>query len=208
MTTALNGPEEWLAVGVALLLGYLAGSIPFGVVVAKCLGTVDPREAGSRNIGFTNVLRVAGKAAGVLTLIGDVGKGWAVGWGAAQVFEAEPLVLLVALTPILGHLYPVFLGFRGGKGVATALGAVTGVAPWHGLLLLMIWLAAAATWRYSSGAALTAFALLPVAALMTGKGTAFVVFTFALAGLIVWRHQGNIQRLLAGTEAKLGQSKT
>jgi acyl phosphate:glycerol-3-phosphate acyltransferase len=206
--TALNGPDEWLAVGLALLLGYLAGSIPFGVVVAKCLGTVDPREAGSRNIGFTNVLRVAGKPAAALTLIGDLGKGWAAAWGGAQVFEAEAIVLLVALTPILGHLFPVFLGFRGGKGVATALGAVTGVAPWLGLLLLATWLAAAAVWRYSSGAALTAFGLLPVAALIAGKGAAFVVFTLAVTGLIVWRHQDNVQRLLAGTEAKLGRSKT
>jgi glycerol-3-phosphate acyltransferase PlsY len=202
------GPEEWPAVGLALLLGYLAGSIPFGVVVAKCLGTVDPREAGSRNIGFTNVLRVAGKPAAVLTLVGDVAKGWVAGWGAMQVFEAEPIVLLIAVTPIVGHLYPVFLRFRGGKGVATALGAVTGVAPALGLLLLVTWLVAAAAWRYSSGAALTAFGLLPLGAALAGKSGTFITFTVTVTALIVWRHQGNIQRLLAGTEAKLGQSKT
>lgn len=201
------GSDQWLTLGIALVLGYLAGSIPFGVVVAQCLGTVDPRGAGSRNIGFTNVLRVAGKPAAVLTLAGDVAKGWVVGWTALQVFEPEPAALLVSLTPVLGHLYPVFLRFRGGKGVATALGVVTGVAPWLGLLLLAVWLAAAAIWRYSSGAALTAFGLLPAAALATGKSAVFVAFTFVLSGLIVWRHQGNIQRLWAGTESKLGQSR-
>jgi len=206
--TALMGPDQWLTLGLALVLGYLAGSIPFGVVVAKCLGTVDPREAGSRNIGFTNVLRVAGRPAAALTLAGDVAKGWVVGWAALRVFEPEPAVLLVSLTPVLGHLYPVFLSFRGGKGVATALGVVAGIAPGLGLMLLAVWLGAAAIWRYSSGAALAAFGLLPAAALAAGKSPAFIVFTVVLSGLIVWRHQGNIQRLWAGTESKLGQSRS
>src|SRR5207249_12239130 len=128
--------------------GYLLGSIPFGLLVAKCLGTVDPRTAGSRNIGFTNVLRLSGKTAGLLTLAGDMGKGWLVAWTAAQTFDREVVVVLIALTPILGHLYSVFLGFRGGKGVATAMGAVAGIAPLVGVVIMLVWLVSVAVWRY------------------------------------------------------------
>lgn len=200
--------SEWLAVGLAVI-GYGLGSIPFGVVVAKSLGTVDPRTAGSRNIGFTNVLRVAGKTAGFLTLAGDVAKGWLVGWMAVQLLlDREILVLAVALSPILGHLFPIFLGFRGGKGVATAMGAVAGIAPGLGLTLLAAWLATAAIWRYSSSAALTAFMVLPIAAILSGRTPAFVLFTIVVAGLITWRHQSNILRLWAGTESKMGTVKS
>lgn len=186
--------------------GYLLGSIPSGIVISKWLGMPDPRTVGSKNIGFTNVLRVSGKKAGILTLIGDMGKGWLVGWIASQSLNQEPLILAVAATPILGHLFPVFLGFRGGKGVATAMGAVASVAPWLGLMLLAAWLTTAGIWRYSSGAALTAFALLPIGAWATGRSSAFLTFTLAVSGAIWWRHQGNIQRLLSGTESKIGQS--
>ena len=199
--------EEWIAAGLAVA-GYLLGAIPFGILVSKCLGLPDPRTVGSKNIGFTNVLRMSGKTAGLLTLIGDMGKGWLVGWIAVQSLNQEPLILTVAATPILGHLFPVFLSFRGGKGVATAMGAVAGVAPWLGLMLLATWLITAGIWRYSSGAALTAFALLPVGAWATGKSTVFVTFTVAISGAIYWKHQDNIKRLLSGTESKIGQSKS
>jgi glycerol-3-phosphate acyltransferase PlsY len=196
---------DWLPALLAIG-GYLLGSIPFGVIVAKGLGTVDPRTAGSRNIGFTNVLRVAGKKAGLLTLAGDVGKGWVVGWVATLLLTDETMILTVAACPIFGHLFPVFLGFRGGKGVATALGAVAGVAPWLGLALLAVWLASAAVWRYSSGAALAAFAALPIGSLLMDKSWQFQVFAWLVSGLIVLRHKENIQRLWQGTESKMGQA--
>jgi glycerol-3-phosphate acyltransferase PlsY len=203
----MSSDSIWLSLGLSIA-GYVLGSIPFGVLATRALGLVDPRAAGSGNIGFTNVLRVGGKLAGVLTLLGDIGKGWLTGWGATKLLEAEVGVLAVALCAILGHLFPVFLKFRGGKGVATALGAVTGVAPWLGLALGTIWLVTLGLWRYSSGAALTAFLLFPVLALFLRPTAAFLCFAVIVSGLVVWRHQGNMARLWAGTEPKIGQSST
>ena len=184
--------------------GYLLGSIPFGLVVAKSLGTVDPRMAGSRNIGFTNVLRLSGKTAGGLTLAGDMGKGWLVAWIAAQMFDREAVVGAIALTPIFGHLYSVFLGFRGGKGVATAMGAVLGMAPFVGVVVVLVWLATVAVWRYSSGAALAAFGALPVVSLLLGRSWMFVLFSVVVSGLVVFRHRENVVRLWRGTEPRIG----
>jgi len=184
--------------------GYLLGSIPFGLVVAKSLGTVDPRTAGSRNIGFTNVLRLSGKTAGVLTLAGDMGKGWLVAWVAAQLFDREAVVAAVALTPIVGHLYSVFLGFRGGKGVATAMGAVLGMVPSVGVVVILVWFVTVAVWRYSSGAALAAFAALPVISLLFGRSWMVVLFSVVVSGLIVFRHRENVVRLWRGTEPRIG----
>jgi glycerol-3-phosphate acyltransferase PlsY len=197
--------SDWFPIVLALG-GYLLGSVPFGIVVSKCVGAPDPRTVGSRNIGFTNVLRVSGKRAGLLTLLGDMGKGWLVGWLAANVIEPEVWVLGVAVSPILGHLFSIFLGFRGGKGVATAIGAVGGVAPLVGLSLIVIWLLTAALWRYSSGAALAAFCSLPILAVLAAKSMAFVVFTGVVSCLILSRHTGNVARLWQGTEPKIGQS--
>jgi glycerol-3-phosphate acyltransferase PlsY len=196
--------DDWLPAAMAAG-GYLLGSIPFGVVVCKCLGTVDPRTAGSRNIGFTNVLRLSGKTAGLLTLAGDVGKGWVVGWAAYHSFDREAIVLAVTLCPILGHLHSVFLGFHGGKGVATAMGAVAGVAPGLGLAMLVAWLGIAALWRYSSAAALIAFALLPIGSIALGKSWPFQLFAWLVSGMIVWRHKDNILRLWEGTEPHMGK---
>jgi glycerol-3-phosphate acyltransferase PlsY len=187
--------------------GYLLGSIPFGIVVSKCLGTVDPRTAGSRNIGFTNVLRVSGKKAGFLTLAGDLGKGWLVGWLAMQVADDAWWPWLIALSPIIGHLSSVFLGFRGGKGVATALGVMIGVSPPIGFIAVLIWLVTAGVWRYSSGAAITAFMLVPVLAVVLKTGQQFVLFTIVVSVLILWRHKDNMIRLWNGTEPKIGQRR-
>jgi len=197
--------KEWLPALMALA-GYLLGSIPFGIVVSKCLGTVDPRSAGSRNIGFTNVLRVSGTTAGLLTLAGDMGKGWLMGWAAQHWLEQENWVLIVAVSPVLGHLFPVFLGFQGGKGVATAMGAVGGLAPVLGLSMIAIWLVTAALWRYSSGAALASFLSLPLLALLTHQRGNFMALALAVSGLIVWRHKANIVRLWQDLEPKIGQS--
>jgi glycerol-3-phosphate acyltransferase PlsY len=194
--------------GTAIALaiaGYVVGGIPFGVVVTRVLGTVDPRRAGSRNVGFTNVLRVAGTVAGLLTLLGDMGKGWLVAWTATQLLDSEGPILVVALTPVLGHIFSPYLRFHGGKGVATALGTVLGVAPTIGLILLLIWLAVAAIWRYSSGAAVTAFAAFPVIAVSMHRGWRFSLFAFALAALIIHRHSENLKRLWEGNEPKLGE---
>ena len=121
----MNQELLWVLMAVC---GYLLGAIPFGIVVSKALGLPDPRTVGSKNVGFTNVLRVSGKKAGILTLLGDMGKGWLLGWVAMQWLTDESFIMIVALMPILGHLFSPFLGFKGGKGVATALGVVLGAA--------------------------------------------------------------------------------
>lgn len=194
--------DEWLPAAMAVG-GYLLGSIPFGLVVTKCLGTGDPRTAGSRNIGFTNVLRLSGKTAGLLTLAGDMGKGWLVAWTAAQTFDREAVVAAIALSPIVGHLYSVFLGFQGGKGVATAMGAVVGMAPPVGVVIMLIWLVTVAVWRYSSGAALAAFGMLPIVAVVFGCSWVLVVVSVVVSTLIVVRHRENLVRLWSGTEPKI-----
>ena len=196
------------ALPLAILVGgYFLGSIPFGIVVSKCLGTVDPRTAGSRNIGFTNVLRVSGKQAGILTLAGDLGKGWLVGWLATQFAGDAWWPWLTALSPVIGHLYSVFLGFRGGKGVATALGVMIGVSPWIGLIAVVVWLVTAGVWRYSSGAAIAVFLLLPIVAAALRPDQQFVAFTIVVSALILWKHKDNMIRLWKGTEPKIGQRR-
>jgi glycerol-3-phosphate acyltransferase PlsY len=190
-----------------VVCGYLLGAVPFGVVISRAMSLPDPRTVGSKNVGFTNVLRVSGKKAGILTLVGDMGKGWVMGFVAAQLLQDEWAILAVALAPFLGHLFSPFLGFKGGKGVATALGSVLGVAPLIGLLLLLAWIGAVAIWRYSSGGALTAFGLFPVIAVLVHPSAAFVSFAVLVTGLIVIKHKGNIERLWKGTESKMGERK-
>ncbi len=197
--------SSWL-IGFLILFGYLLGSIPFGVVVSRLLGAVDPRTAGSKNVGFTNVLRVSGKKAGVLTLLGDIGKGWLAGWAASMLLHQEAAVLGVALASIIGHLHSVFLGFKGGKGVATALGAALGVAPWIGLTLMGLWIGAVFLWKYSSGGALFAFAMFPIVSLMFHRSWLFIGFA-SVVSLLIWaRHRDNLVRLWSGTESRIGQS--
>lgn len=193
--------------GVFMLIGYLLGGVPFGVVISKAMGLPDPRTVGSKNVGFTNVLRVSGKTAGILTLIGDMGKGWVMGFAATQLLQDEWAILFVAFTPFLGHLFSPFLRFNGGKGVATALGSVLGVAPLIGLLLLLAWVGAVALWRYSSGGALTAFGIFPIIAAFVRPTGPFMLFSLIVTGLIVIKHKGNIERLWKGTESKMGERK-
>jgi len=193
------------SLGIGLVVGgYLLGSIPFGLVVSRALGKPDPRTAGSRNIGFTNVLRVSGKLAGVLTLVGDATKGWVIGWTAGQALDHEAWILGAALSPILGHLHSVFLRFQGGKGVATALGAIAGVAPVVGIILVAIWLGAVLIWRYSSGGAIAAFGALPFVAWGSGRGPVFVWFAVLVSAVVLWGHRQNMVRLYRGTEPRMG----
>ena len=198
--------EELLCVLMALL-GYVLGAVPFGVVVSRMLNLPDPRTVGSKNVGFTNVLRVSGTKAGIFTLLGDMGKGWAMSWAAMQWLSEEPLIMVVALSPILGHLFSPFLNFKGGKGVATALGSVLGLSPSIGLLLLLIWLGAVAIWRYSSGGALAAFGMFPVVAIVNEQRQEFLVFAIIVSTLIWVKHKDNIVRLWKGTESKIGEKR-
>jgi glycerol-3-phosphate acyltransferase PlsY len=150
---------------------------------------------------------MSGKKAGILTLIGDMGKGWVMGWAAMQWLTDERFIMLVALSAILGHIFSLFLNFKGGKGVATALGAVLGLSPSIGFLLLLIWLGAVAIWRYSSGGALAAFGFFPVLAIVNEQRPEFLVFSLVVSTLIWFKHKDNIVRLWKGTESKIGEKK-
>jgi acyl phosphate:glycerol-3-phosphate acyltransferase len=197
--------EEGLFCLLLVMLGYALGAIPFGIVVSKALNLPDPRTVGSKNVGFTNVLRVSGTKAGVLTLLGDMGKGWLIGWAAMHWLHTESFIMLAALSPIIGHIFSPFLAFKGGKGVATALGSVLGLSPSIGTLLLLIWLGAVAIWRYSSGGALAAFGLFPVVAIVNEQRQEFLIFAIVVSTLIWIKHKDNIVRLWKGTEGKIGQ---
>jgi glycerol-3-phosphate acyltransferase PlsY len=198
--------EELLSL-LMTVLGYVLGGIPFGIVVSKALGLPDPRTVGSKNIGFTNVLRVSGKTAGILTLLGDFGKGWVCAWVAMHWLTVESYIMIVAFAPILGHMFSPFLGFKGGKGVATAVGVVLGLSPSIGLLLLLIWLGAVAIWRYSSGGALAAFGCFPIVTIVNEQRQEFFIFSLIVSTLIWIKHKDNIVRLWQGTESKMGKKK-
>jgi acyl phosphate:glycerol-3-phosphate acyltransferase len=189
-----------------IILGYVLGAIPIGIFAARLVGGPDPRRAGSRNIGFTNVLRVAGKAAGALTLLGDMGKGALAVIIARLVLEsaAQDWVLAAAAAAVLGHVFSVFLRFHGGKGVATALGAWLAIDPIIGAILIGIWLMSLAFWRRSSLAAIMAFGSLPVLVWIRHPRPVMVLFALGVTAVIVYRHAENIRRLRAGTEPKLG----
>jgi len=197
--------DEELLCLLLVILGYALGAIPFGIVVSKAFHLSDPRTMGSKNVGFTNVLRVSGSKAGVLTLLGDMGKGWVISWAAMQWLHTESFMMVAALSPIIGHIFSPFLGFKGGKGVATALGSVLGLSPSIGALLLLIWLGAVAIWRYSSGGALAAFGLFPVVAIVNEQRQEFLIFAIIVSTLVWFKHKDNIVRLWKGTEGKIGQ---
>ena len=192
---------------IYLILGYLIGSLPFAVIVSKLFGLADPRSFGSGNPGATNVLRTGNKAAAALTLLGDASKGLFAMWLAAKVGAGETATALTGLAAFLGHLYPVFLKFKGGKGVATAIGVLIGLDGWIALGAAAVWLATALVSRYSSLAAITAACVAPTLALAWhGRGAvAVVVGTMCL--LLIWRHRGNLGRLIAGTENAIGSKK-
>ena len=201
-----------------VVLAYLLGSLSFAVIVSKFMGLSDPRSYGSKNPGATNVLRSGNKKAAVLTLLFDAVKGCVpvtvlLHYGAAYGL-AEGVAAAAGLAAFLGHLYPIFFKFEGGKGVATAMGVLMGVSPLLGLAVAITWLGIAWYFRYSSLAALLAAVLAPVYYAMAAGGPLWN-FNGAIFGmlcvmgiLLVWRHRDNVNRLLAGTETKLGAKKS
>ncbi len=200
-----------MATFIFCLVGYLIGSLSFGVIVSCAFGLPDPHGYGSGNPGATNVLRTGRKAAALLTLLGDGGKGWlavflaqrfAGGWGVEAAGVAG-----VAIAVFIGHLYPVFFGFRGGKGVATAAGILLAVNHWLGLATLASWIAIAAIFRLSSLAALIAAVFAPTYYVSLFGIDAMSAALTAVSALLVWRHRDNIRRLLAGQEERIGEVK-
>jgi glycerol-3-phosphate acyltransferase PlsY len=184
-------------------LAYLLGSIPFGLLITRALGLGDLRAIGSGNIGATNVLRTGHKGAAAATLVLDAAKG-GVAVLIARALTAEDGAQLAALASFLGHLHPVWLGFRGGKGVATHLGTLLALAWPAGLMACATWAAVAAAFRYSSLAALVAVAAAPIWLAVTGRSEG-VALAVVLGALVWWRHRANLARLAAGTEPKLGR---
>lgn len=194
-----------------LLLAYLIGSIPFAVVVSRAMGLSDPRSFGSGNPGATNVLRSGNKTAAVLTLIGDAAKGGLVVW-AAQTFGPgwglQPLELgWLALAAFLGHVFSIFLGGKGGKGVATAAGVLLGISPALGGAVLLVWLATAAISRYSSLAAIVAAVAAPALTQWITGAEHWTIAVMVMVVVLIWRHKANIDRLVKGTESRIGSKK-
>ena len=188
---------------LALALGYLLGSIPFGLVLTRLAGAGDLRSIGSGNIGATNVLRTGRKGLAAATLALDALKATLAIVLAWRLF-GPPAALAAGAGAVLGHMYPVWLKFRGGKGVATYLGALIGLAWPAAIVFAIVWLAVAALWRYSSVAALAATSVAPLVMLATGGSGEAIVF--AVLSVLIWlKHSANIARLLNGSESKIGQ---
>ena len=202
---------------LATVAAYLMGSLSFAVIVSSVMGLNDPRTYGSKNPGATNVLRSGSKAAAVVTLLLDAVKGWVpvvlVKWYGKPYGLEDGTLALVGLAAFLGHLYPVFFRFVGGKGVATALGVLVGLSGWLGLAVMGTWLLVAFFSRYSSLASLLAAICAPVYYLL-GDGTAWymdarvLVSVVVMSALLIYRHAENISRLVKGTESRLGKKKT
>ena len=188
-----------------VLIAYLVGSIASAILVCRAMGLPDPRGEGSGNPGATNVLRIAGKGPAALTLAGDVLKGVAPVLLAGSLARSPTVEALSALAAFLGHLYPLYFRFRGGKGMATALGAIATLAWPVAGVMCAIWLAVAAATRYASLASMTAAIGAPIAALWLAPHPANPGVLACIAALLLWRHRGNIQRLDRGTESRIGQ---
>ena len=193
---------QWL---LFTLGGYLIGSISSAVLISKLMGLPDPRLEGSGNPGATNVLRLGNKAAAALTLVGDLLKGTLPVLFALQVSGDQSVVAGAAAGAFLGHLFPVFFKFQGGKGVATALGVFLAVNPLMGLGLAVTWLATALLFRFSSLAALVAAASAPAWAWWTTQDPVYIALAIGLAGVLIWRHRANIRRLINGEESRIGK---
>ncbi len=185
------------------LFGYLLGSVPTGVLLTKFFSKVDPRKVGSKNIGATNIFRTAGKALGILTLVGDVLKGM-IPIGIAIQFNVSDLWIAIAgLSAFLGHIFPIFLGFKGGKGVATALGVYVVISPIAVLIEFLLFAGIVWRWRYISLGSISCATTIPILiAFFRSDSQAYFILSVIIAALILYRHQSNISRLLQGTENK------
>jgi len=193
-----------IAAGALVLVGsYLVGSIPFSYLVARRAG-VDVRKVGSGNVGATNVMRSAGRAAGIVAFLLDASKGAVSAWLALRLAPGTPLPPLAGAAAVLGHMYPVWLGFTGGKGVATGAGAFLPLAPMATGASLVIFAGTLAAFRYVSVASIAGAASLAATAFMSGAPRSVAATASALAALIAWRHRGNLRRIRAGTEHRIG----
>jgi acyl phosphate:glycerol-3-phosphate acyltransferase len=196
---------------IATVAAYLIGSVSFAVVVSAAMGLADPRSYGSKNPGATNVLRSGNKTAAILTLAGDAFKGWLAVWLVARFGPRYGLddtaVALAAIAVFLGHLYPVFFKFKGGKGVATAAGVLLAVNPVLGIATMLTWLIIAFFFRYSSFAAIVAAVFAPLFDVFLFGPNRVAWAVFAMSALLLWRHRANIAKLIAGTESRIGEKK-
>lgn len=190
---------------VALVGAYLVGAIPFGLILAKAVAGVDVRSVGSGNIGATNVLRSAGRGLGLVTLVLDVGKGFVPVYLAQRWFDAEAIHAAVGFAAFLGHCYPVYIGFRGGKGVATGLGAIVALSPMVALIAVAIFGAVVAATRWVSAGSMLGAASIPIAMHFAGASVEVEMILFFMAVVIIGRHRENIGRLRRGEEPKLGR---
>jgi acyl phosphate:glycerol-3-phosphate acyltransferase len=189
----------------AVAVAYLIGAVPIGFLVARAFGVTDIRRQGSGNIGTTNVLRTLGRLPAALTLVGDVGKGFGAVAAGAWLSGGDPAATAAsALAAVVGNCWSVFLGFRGGKGAATGLGAFLRLVPWATLPAALVWLAVIASFRYVSLGSITAALCVPLGALLLGYPAPSAVAALVASVLIVVRHRENIARLLSGTERRLG----
>ncbi|HEY7804314.1 MAG TPA: glycerol-3-phosphate 1-O-acyltransferase PlsY [Orrella sp.] len=196
-------------VGFAVM-GYLLGSIPFAVVTSRLMGLSDPRTYGSGNPGATNVLRTGNKTAALLTLLGDAAKGWFAVWLANHFTATPDIVAITAVAVFLGHLFPIFLGFKGGKGVATAFGVLLAVEPVLGIATLLTWVIVAFFFRMSSLAAMAAalfapFYFLILSGVLWPASPIMIVALSIISLLLIWRHRANITRIANGTEPRIGK---
>lgn len=190
-----------------VLLGYLLGSVSTAIITCRMMGLPDPRTQGSHNPGATNVLRFGGKKAAAVTLFGDLLKGLLPVLAASITGASELGLAGTALAAFLGHLYPLFFGFQGGKGVATAFGVILGLSPWVALMALLTWLIMSVTVRISSLSALTAATLSPLYLWWFDLPGVYTAAVLLIAVLLIWRHRSNIRNLLSGTEDKIGTDR-
>jgi glycerol-3-phosphate acyltransferase PlsY len=195
-----------LALVCVAVVAYLIGSIPFGIVVSRVFGLPDPRTIGSKNIGATNMLRTGSKSAALTTVLLDGAKG-GIAVVIARLLFAEDAAQIAGLSAFLGHLYPVWLKFKGGKGVATLFGTLVGLAPFIGLIALFAWLFTYFVFRYSSLSALISAALTPPLAMLLGFAQMSILLII-MSAFVFWRHRENIARLQDGTEPMVNWSKT
>ena len=200
-----------LIVAVVAVVAYLIGSVSFALIVSSVMGLADPRSYGSKNPGATNVLRSGNKTAAILTLIGDAFKGWLAVWlvshfGARYGLD-DTAIALAAIAAFLGHLYPVFFRFKGGKGVATAAGVLLAINPVLGIATLLTWLIVAFFTRYSSLAALAAAVFAPLFDGFLFGANIIALSIVVMSSLLIWRHRGNIAKLMAGQESRIGDKK-